>query len=93
MQVPFLTLHGTADNLTAPEGSQALYDKASSADKTIKLYEGMYHSLIQAETDDNVELVLSDIRAWIDERSQKSVGNGEQVVNSELESAPQKATS
>lgn len=34
---PFLTLHGDKDKLTDPSGSQLLYDKASSKDKTYKV--------------------------------------------------------
>ncbi|MCE7766745.1 alpha/beta hydrolase, partial [Pseudomonas putida] len=65
---PFLTVHGTSDGVTCPTGSKLLYEKASSEDKSLKLYDGMYHSLIQGEPDDAVNLVLADMRAWIDER-------------------------
>ncbi|CAH8346648.1 unnamed protein product [Eruca vesicaria subsp. sativa] len=63
-----LTVHGTADGVTCPSSSKLLYEKASSADKTMKLYDGMYHSLIQGEPDENAENVLKDMREWIDER-------------------------
>ncbi|XP_027126453.1 caffeoylshikimate esterase [Coffea arabica] len=69
--VPFLTVHGTSDGVTCPSGSKMLYEKASSQDKTLKLYDGMYHSLIQGEPDESANLVLADMRAWIDERAQK----------------------
>ncbi|OMO54240.1 monoglyceride lipase-like protein [Corchorus capsularis] len=65
---PFLTLHGTSDGLACATGSQMLYEKASSTDKCLKLYDGMYHSLIQGEPDENANLVLKDMREWIDER-------------------------
>ncbi|PON66399.1 Alpha/beta hydrolase fold [Parasponia andersonii] len=68
---PFLTAHGTDDGVTCPSSSKLLYEKASSADKTLKLYDGMYHSLIQGETDENATLVLKDMREWIDERAEK----------------------
>ncbi|KAJ9537750.1 hypothetical protein OSB04_030483 [Centaurea solstitialis] len=47
--VPFLTLHGTSDGLACHSGSEMLYEKAATApeDKALKLYDGMYHSLIQ----------------------------------------------
>nr|GEV04882.1 caffeoylshikimate esterase-like [Tanacetum cinerariifolium] len=45
-----------------------LYEKASSEDKSLKLYDGMYHSLVQGEPDDAASLVLADMKAWIDER-------------------------
>lgn len=66
--LPFLTVHGTADGVTCPSGSKMLYEKASSEDKSLKLYEGGAHSLIQGEPDESADLVLADMRAWIDER-------------------------
>nr|UTQ93903.1 caffeoyl shikimate esterase [Sinopodophyllum hexandrum] len=72
---PFLTVHGTADGVTSPLSSSLLYEKASSEDKTLKLYDGMYHSLIQGEPDENSERVLGDMREWIDERV-KRYGSG-----------------
>ncbi|GKV35783.1 hypothetical protein SLEP1_g44002 [Rubroshorea leprosula] len=68
---PFLTVHGTADGVTCPTSSQLLYEKASSQDKSLKLYEGMYHSLIQGEPEENAETVLRDMREWIDERVER----------------------
>lgn len=69
--IPFLTVHGTADGVTCPSSSKLLYEKASSTDKTLKLYDGMYHSLIQGEPDENVAIVLKDMREWIDERVER----------------------
>ncbi|KAD4585329.1 hypothetical protein R6Q59_036044 [Mikania micrantha] len=65
---PFFVCHGTSDEVTCPSGSQMLYEKASSEDKTLKLYEGMYHSLIQGEPDEAANLVLADMRKWVDEK-------------------------
>lgn len=72
--VPFFTAHGTSDGLAEYSGSEMLYEKARSEDKTLKLYEGMYHSLVQGEPDENVSIVLGDMRAWIDERAEKYGG-------------------
>ncbi|XP_010905633.1 caffeoylshikimate esterase [Elaeis guineensis] len=66
--IPFLVLHGSADVVTDPAVSQALYDAARSEDKTIRIYEGMMHSLLFGETDENVALVRNDILTWLDER-------------------------
>ncbi|CAI9286411.1 unnamed protein product [Lactuca saligna] len=73
VKVPFFVAHGTSDGLACYTGSEMLYEKAVTAkeDKTLKLYEGMYHSLIQGEPDDAVALVLGDMKAWIDEKAQK----------------------
>lgn len=62
--LPLLILHGTEDKATKPSGSQMFYDFASSEDKTIKLYEGAYHDLLN---DTDKEIVMKDIQNWIDE--------------------------
>lgn len=66
--LPFFVLHGEADIVTDPEVSKALYERAGSEDKTIKLYPGMWHGLTSGEPDDNIEIVFSDIIAWLDKR-------------------------
>jgi alpha-beta hydrolase superfamily lysophospholipase len=67
--LPFLVLHGEEDTVTDPDVSKALYDKASSVDKTMKLYPGMWHGLTSGEPDENIELVFGDIISWLDERA------------------------
>src|SRR3982751_1431500 len=44
--VPLLILHGTADHATRYQGSEYFYEHAGSTDKTIKLYDGHYHDLL-----------------------------------------------
>lgn len=66
---PLLIMHGTADALTNPEGSQELYRRAASADKTLKLYEGLYHEIMN---EPEKEQVLADIAAWLDARADAS---------------------
>ena len=61
--LPVLILHGTADKVTRPSGSQLFYDKAGSRDKTLKLYIGHVHDLLN---DVDKEKVMSDITGWID---------------------------
>jgi alpha-beta hydrolase superfamily lysophospholipase len=65
LNVPILILHGTNDKATKPAGSQYFYDNAGSTDKTLKLYEGGYHDLLN---DTDKETVIADIRAWIAHR-------------------------
>lgn len=78
MTLPFLVLHGEADIVTDPEVSKALYEQASSKDKTIKLYPGMWHGLTYGEPEDNIEIVFSDIISWLDKR------NGENIDEANL---------
>ena len=61
--LPVLILHGTADKVTNPAGSQLFYDTAGSSDKTLKLYQGHVHDLLN---DFDKELVMADIQAWLD---------------------------
>ena len=60
-----LILHGTADKATKPSGSQFFYDTAGSTDKTLKLYDGHVHDLLN---DLGKEEVMADITSWIDAR-------------------------
>jgi acylglycerol lipase len=63
--LPVLILHGTADKVTNPKGSQLFYDTAGSTDKTLKLYDGHVHDLLN---DIDKEVVMADIQGWIDAR-------------------------
>jgi acylglycerol lipase len=62
IKLPVLILHGTEDKATNPSGSQFFYDTAGSTDKTLKLYEGHYHDLLN---DLDKETVMGDIDDWI----------------------------
>lgn len=68
--LPFFVLHGEADIVTDPEVSRALYEKAGSRDKTIKLYPGMWHGLTSGEPDENIQIVFSDIINWLDKHTE-----------------------
>ncbi|KAI7998160.1 Caffeoylshikimate esterase [Camellia lanceoleosa] len=65
---PLLILHGASDKLTDPLVSQFLYEKASSKDKTLKIYEQGFHCILEGEPDDRIFTVLNDIIAWLDSR-------------------------
>ena len=66
IKLPVFILHGTEDKVTKPEGSQFFYDTVGSSDKTLKLYEGYVHDLLN---DLGKEVVLADIQSWIEKRS------------------------
>jgi len=65
IKLPVLILHGTADKVTNPKGSQLFYDTAGSSDKTLKLYDGHVHDLLN---DYGKEQVMADITGWIEAR-------------------------
>lgn len=62
LKLPFIVLQGDADQLVNPAGAQMLHAKASSADKSIKIYRGLYHELFN-EPERN--RVLADVEAWL----------------------------
>ena len=63
--LPVLILHGTDDHATVCHGSEFFHRTAGSQDKTLKLYEGHYHDLLN---DYGKEGVMADITAWIEAR-------------------------
>lgn len=65
IKIPVLILHGTEDKATKPSGSQHFYERAGSNDKTLKLYEGHFHDLLN---DIGKEVVMADIKSWIGAR-------------------------
>jgi acylglycerol lipase len=68
VDLPFIVLHGDADVVTDPSVSRNLYEVAKSKDKTLKIYEGMLHSLLFGEPDENIAIVLGDICDWLTQR-------------------------
>jgi alpha-beta hydrolase superfamily lysophospholipase len=66
VRLPLLILHGTADLVTDPNGSRQLYAGAASADKTLRLYPGLYHEVL---SEPEREQVLADLLAWLDART------------------------
>jgi acylglycerol lipase len=64
-KLPLLILHGTKDNATKYSGSKLFHDSATSTDKTLKIYEGHYHDLLN---DVGRETVMADIVSWLTAR-------------------------
>ena len=62
LTLPFLVMHGTGDRLTNPEGSRELYQNASSSDKTLKLYNGLYHDMLH---EPERARVSADLLDWL----------------------------
>ena len=63
LDVPLLDMHGTADLLTNPKGSEDLVTHAKSNDKTLKLYPGLYHDLLR---EPERAQVRKDVLDWMD---------------------------
>jgi alpha-beta hydrolase superfamily lysophospholipase len=65
LTIPVLILHGTKDKATKPSGSRYFFDNAGSSDKTLKLYDGHVHDLLN---DLGREIVMRDVARWIEAR-------------------------
>lgn len=62
ISLPFIVVQGGKDILVDPAGAQMLYDQASSEDKTIKVYEEMYHEVFNEPERGRV---LKDVETWL----------------------------
>lgn len=62
ISLPLLVVQGGADAIVDPAGAQMLYDKATSADKTLKIYDGLFHEIFNEPERDQV---LGDVEAWL----------------------------
>src|SRR5580704_1228631 len=67
LTLPVLILHGTGDRAAKAHGSQAFHDAAGSKDKTLKLYEGHFHDLLN---DLDRETVMADVAEWLAARTE-----------------------
>jgi acylglycerol lipase len=63
--LPIFILHGTGDKTAKSSGSEFFFNTVGSTDKSIKLYYGGFHDLLN---DVDKETVLADIQSWIDQR-------------------------
>jgi acylglycerol lipase len=63
IRLPILILQGGADKLVDPAGARMLYDLVGSTDKTLKVYDGLYHEVYN---EPERQQVLHDVQAWLD---------------------------
>jgi alpha-beta hydrolase superfamily lysophospholipase len=61
--LPIMIVQGSADKLVDPAGAQMLYDAVSSADKEIRIYDGLYHEVFNEPEHDKV---LRDVEIWLE---------------------------
>jgi len=61
--LPFIVVQGGKDILVDPSGAQMLYDQTSSEDKTIKIYDELFHEVFNEPERD---LVLDDVENWLE---------------------------
>lgn len=64
--IPTLFLHGEVDQLNLAKGTRRVFDAVTHADKTLRIYPGMYHEL---HNDVGREHVLRDVGDWLRQRT------------------------
>jgi alpha-beta hydrolase superfamily lysophospholipase len=63
--LPTLVLQAEEDKMVNPEKTKEFFDSLKSADKTWRLYEGLYHGLLIEKEN---EMVFRDIETWLEKR-------------------------
>lgn len=62
---PCLILHGDQDRIISKSASEKLFHRISSEDKTLKIYENLYHEIFN---EPEKAQVIDDVIKWIDTR-------------------------
>ncbi len=62
---PTLIMYGSADRLCPPAGSLMLDDRIGAQDRTLQVYDGLYHEIFNEPERDRV---LEDVCAWLRRR-------------------------
>jgi alpha-beta hydrolase superfamily lysophospholipase len=62
LTVPLMILHGSDDRICGPAGSRELYRNAGSTDKSLHLYDGLFHEVFDEPERDRV---LADLLDWL----------------------------
>lgn len=74
---PLLVLHGKNDKIVDISGAEQFVEKVNSKDKTIQIFDELYHELMNEKKNDRIK-VLSTINKWIAENIS---GKTEKPVN------------
>jgi len=75
LTLPLLLVHGSEDRLVSVKGSRMVHERASSEDKTLKIYDGFFHEVLNELPEDR-ERVLADIAAWLQAHTQSKTQPG-----------------
>ena len=66
LRLPLLIMHGADDRLTPPKGSRLVDQLAASEDKTLRLYDGLRHEILN---EPEGPAIIAEIVAWLDART------------------------
>lgn len=65
LHIPLLVVHGSADSLVPVESGRTALRLAGSSDKSLKIYEGLFHEVFN---EPEHATVLNDVVQWLDAR-------------------------
>lgn len=60
--LPLFILQGSGDRIVDPSGAPMLHEKVGSKDKTLKMYEDLYH---EVHNEPERETMFKDVEAWL----------------------------
>lgn len=63
LTLPMIIVQGKLDKLVDPDGAEILFKGCSASDKTLKMYDGLYHEVFN---EPERELVLTDVEKWLE---------------------------
>ncbi|HVE91722.1 MAG TPA: lysophospholipase [Actinomycetota bacterium] len=63
VSIPVLLVHGSQDVIADPSGSAQVHAQLVVTDKTLTIYDGLYHEVLNEPEKDRV---ISDVIAWLD---------------------------
>jgi alpha-beta hydrolase superfamily lysophospholipase len=62
LRIPLLLMHGSADAIVPTGGTKMVAERAGSTDKTLKLYPGLYHEILNEPEQGEV---IRDLLEWL----------------------------
>ncbi|TGL77139.1 alpha/beta hydrolase [Leptospira yasudae] len=65
IKLPIYVFHGKEDYIADSTGSEAFFEVVGSQDKSLKIYEGLYHETMNERIEDRTK-VLNDLKKWFD---------------------------
>lgn len=63
--LPMIVMHGGADTLAAPAGSEMFFQGLGSSDKTLRLLPGLYHEILNEPEGDSIAM---EYIQWLEDR-------------------------
>ncbi len=63
ISIPLMLMHGGADSMTAPKGSEFLHGAVASSDKELHIYPGLYHEIFN---EPERQAIFEQLASWLD---------------------------